>query len=120
MDLKYDASRGSLPRPRPSKSRDSPRPNVSIHSLVLTYFQFLKYKATTNAGAATQRHLVNRGSLGLLPARTHVLVLVATTRCASDDNGEYFPLLLLQHVSKSTLEITLLRNWVLPSANIVF
>ena len=49
------------------------RYNVSIHSLVLTYFQFLKYKATTNAGAATQRHLVNRGRLGLLPARTHVL-----------------------------------------------
>jgi hypothetical protein len=52
------------------------------------HFQFLKYKATTNAGAATQRHIVNRGSLCLLPARTHVLVLVATTRCASDNNGE--------------------------------
>jgi len=62
-------------------------PTFPFTHLSLLYFQFLKYKATTNAGAATQRHLVNRGSLGLVPARTHV-VLVATTRCASDNNGE--------------------------------
>jgi hypothetical protein len=46
------------------------------------------YSSFTYAGAATQRHLVNCGSFGLLPARTHVRVLVATTRCASDNNGE--------------------------------
>ena len=44
----------------------------SLYSLVLTLFSILKYKATANARA---RHLVNRGSLGLLPARTHVIVL---------------------------------------------
>ena len=64
------------------------QPAAGTYTIRCNFITWVKIKFdTTNAGAATQRHLVNRGSLGLVPARTHV-VLVATTRCASDNNGE--------------------------------
>ena len=64
---------------------------ITIYTFHITISFPERQKAIANAGAATQRHLVNRGSSGLLPVRPHVLVLVATTRCVSDNKLSWLP-----------------------------